>query len=374
MEWRWGRFNAKAVGTAAALAATLYLATDAVWWAANPNSKGHLWWLPTAWVLLALSPFAFAVAWYLPQIPRRRPQLNTDLASLGIVPSTCPRERFDRTHMLMPEARVAPQGWRVLPLLQIRTGASIGPIGLNDSDVIRPPQRALLISALNDAALTTRLQTISRTLSPESALAETLAPYADRVARVAPLVKWDTNPEGRQSLNTANFRIGGDAAAGVSGLAGIRPPAGGTGLVNLTIDIGLSLQIPISLIVAAQIIRDGLVLVTSALPDALREVLPQGAALLRAEVHFLAADNDGQAATRPNELTNRIDLRPFGSPPYVGGQMGFAALLTFPLSEATAAELTAQGLEHMALDMGWTDPTAGIEAVRTALDLSPAHA
>lgn len=289
------------------------------------------------------------------------------LGRLDAVAARRGRPQLVSTPAFLPESRVAPQGWAALPLLQMRIVASFGPTTESD-EFIRPTQRGRLIQALNASAFSARLRHSAGLLTPASALTE------ESPLDVAPLEDWAHAPDAHQSLNQATFRLGGDAAAGVSALVTIRPPSFARGGQILFIaDVGLSLAFPLPLTEAALIARDGLVLTTAELPAALNDVLPPEADVQQAEVHFLAATVDGHTANRPNDLLNRLDLSAFGPPTrQIGEQVGFAARLASPLTQRDAAELTVSGLDYLALNYGWLDPSHAVAALSDALQLPAA--
>jgi len=74
--------------------------------------------------------------------------------------------------------------------------------------------------------------------------------------------------------------------------------------------------------------------VTATLPGMLADVMPGDASTNHAEVHFLAATQHGSPGTqgnRQNDVLQRVDLSPLGTPTRdIGPSMGFAARLPGP--------------------------------------------
>ncbi len=278
-----------------------------------------------------------------------------------------------RTWAYAPEQTSAPQGWAVLPLLQLRAVAAVGPASLDTCGILRPAQRDALVSALRTAPVTARLRYL--TAAPvASAAAE--PPSAGATVTPTPLVEWRPTPGGHQSTEHCSYRLGGDASSGISALVTAQFPSRITGSVLFTIDIGLSLASPLRLAGAAMILRDGLLLTTATLPIVFTDILPADADVTQAEVHFLAATVDGNNRNRPNDLLQRVDLSSLGSATReVGPSMGFAARLSGPLAEREAAELVAEAIEYLALARGYLDPRPGITALRHELGVPtpPAH-
>jgi hypothetical protein len=76
--------------------------------------------------------------------------------------------------------------------------------------------------------------------------------------------------------------------------------------------------------------------------------------------------------SRPNDLAQRIDLRPLGQRSATGqapDQISFQARVSAGLTMTEAARLTSDGIEFVALSLGWTDPREAVATVRSALDL-----
>jgi len=215
--------------------------------------------------------------------------------------------------------------------------------------------------------VTTRLRYLA-TVPAASAAAESPSPGA--TITPAPLVEWQPTPGGYQSTEACSYRLGGDGSAGISALVTAQFPHRISGSVLFTIDIGLSLANPLRLGDAAMILRDGLLLTTDTLPNVFADILPADADVTQAEVHFLAAETDGNNRNRPNKLLQRLDLSSLGSATRdVGPSMGFAARLSGPLVEREAAELVAEAIEYVALASGYLDPRLGIARLRYELGM-----
>lgn len=271
-----------------------------------------------------------------------------------------------RTQRLAPD-RSTPLGWAVLPLLQLRAATAVGLASLETLGLIGPQQREDLVTALTTAAITGRLHLLSSS-TPASAISP------DSQASYEALGAWQLTPGGYQSGEAASYRLGGNAAAGISALTTVRLPTIGanTGSIILALDIGLSLIAPIRLAEVARLLRDGLLLTSATLPAVLDHVLPADAEVTRGELHITAPTAMGDTTARSNDLQLRVDLSSLGSPSRaVGPGIGFAARLAGPLTEAEATALVADAFEHMALAAGYTDPRIGIRSLRHELGIAP---
>lgn len=281
-----------------------------------------------------------------------------------------------RSYRLPPESASPPQGWQVLPLLQLRAVALVGPASSDNCGLIRAESREALVEALRKASLTDRLRTMGR--CPGAYAIRDQLEQGKRVD-VPVLEDWVLTPGGHQSYDYCTYRLGGDATVGISSLVTVRLPGYPSPTVGdsvcFSVDVALSLQEPIEMFQAAMILRDGLVLVATALPEALADILPSEATSNYAEVHLLAAKNDGTLKTqdkRKNDLLDRIDLSPLGTFTREMGQlMGFAAELPGPLSDREAADLVCEAIEHMAYAAGNVDPRRGIQQLRDEMGLLP---
>ena len=277
-----------------------------------------------------------------------------------------------RTYFFMPESACAPQGWNVLPLLQLRAAATVGPASSDTCGLIRAENREALLRALRLAPLTNRLRSMAGYPAAQ-AIGEQSTPGTTMNAPF--LSDWVPTPGGYQTYDYCTYRIGGDATVGISALLAVRLPGlqgpGGGGSVVFTADVALSLQKAIRLAEAAMILRDGLVLVTATLPESIAEVLPSDATTNHAEVHFLAATQYGSPATqgnRENDVQQRVDLSPLGTPTRnIGQSMGFAARLPGPLTDREASDLVCEAIEQLAYAVGYLDPRLGIRQLRQEL-------
>ena len=271
-----------------------------------------------------------------------------------------------RTQRLAPE-RTTPQGWVVLPLLQLRAAAAVALPSIEELGLIWPQQRDNLVAALGRADITSRLHLLSSN-TPASALSP------DSEADREGLGVWKLTPDAHQSGEAASYRLGGNAAAGLSALVTIRLPMVGanTGSIVIALDIALSLMKQVRLAEVARLLRDGLILTSATLPATLEDVLPAEAEVTLAELHIAAPTTMGDITARDNDLHQRIDLSPLGKPSRpVGPTMGFAARLAGPLTEDEATVFVADAVEYMALAAGYTDPRIGIRGLRHELGIAP---
>jgi hypothetical protein len=269
-----------------------------------------------------------------------------------------------RIQRLIP-GRSTPQGWAVLPLLQLRAATAVALPSLEALGLIWPQQREGLVAALGRAEITSRLHLLSSS-TPASAISP------NSQANHEGLGVWQLTPDAHQSGEAASYRLGGNAAAGLSALTTIQLPMVGanTGSIILALDIALSLMRPIRLADAALLLRDGLVLTATTLPAALEDVLPAEAEVTLGELHITAPTTTGDTTARDNRLQQRVDLSSLGTPTRpVEPTMGFAAQLVGPLTEIEATALVADAIEHMALAAGYTDPRVGIRALRHELGI-----
>ncbi len=266
---------------------------------------------------------------------------------------------------LIPE-RSTPQGWAVLPLLQLRTATAVALPSLEELGLIWPQQRDNILAALGRSEITSRLHLLSSS-TPASAISP------DSEASHEGLGVWQLTPDAHQSGEDASYRLGGNAAAGLSALATIRLPMVGanTGSIVIALDIALSLMGPVRLAETARLLRDGLILTSATLPVALEDVLPGEAEVTLAELHIAAPTTMGDITARDNDLGQRIDLSSLGKPSRpVGPTMGFAARLAGPLTAINATALVADAIEYMALAAGYTDPRIGIRSLRHELGIA----
>ena len=269
-----------------------------------------------------------------------------------------------RSYYYAPEQNSSPQGWSTLPLLQLRAVATVTPATVDTCGIFRPEQREALLIGLQGATVTRRL----RDLSAAAAISATAT-----AATPAPIDSWVITPDAHQSIDHCSYRLGGDASAGVSALVTVALPGFGRpgGSVVIKLDVAVSLASVLSLVDAARIMADGLVLTTSVITEALADVLPADSDVTHGELHLLAAPRPGTTAdpsNEPNDLRQRLDLTSLGErgqvhPPH----FGFAAHLPGPLTERQALELTIEAIDYMSLAAGWLDPRPGVALLREAL-------
>jgi SIR2-like domain len=274
-------------------------------------------------------------------------------------------------YYLAPDFGGVPQGWGALPLLVLRAVATMTTATGDNVGLIGPSQRRRLVAALNAAPITNRMR--SQAVWP-AALASGEPPPNDVPPNAPPLTQWVPPVGANQSTAQARYRLGGDGSVGTTALVDVRMPRTGVGGgATFILDMGISLGVKLHLNNVAELFRDGLVTVTSILPDALADMLPNDALVDHCEIHLLASSSDGQGKNRPNSLEERVDLelfKSFDAPnPQVGPQLGFAAKLGDPLTTRDAAELVAYGLNYMALAIGFLDPSRAITPIRTTLSL-----
>lgn len=247
------------------------------------------------------------------------------------------------------------------------------PASLDTTGSIGPQQRDLLTRALQGASITSRLSALSneaRAASYEGV--DVAAPDGPE-----PLDNWEPTPGDHQSTDDASYRLGSDATSGVSALATVRLPRPGpqAGGIALLLDIGLSLAATMRLTDAALLLRDGLLLTSMLMPDALGGVLPTEADISQVELHVSAATTDGHSHRRHHRLDEHLDLSSLGDPTReLGETMGFAARVASGLSETEATELVAHAFEQMALAHGSLDPRPGLATLRRELLLDPSPA
>lgn len=275
-----------------------------------------------------------------------------------------------RTYFFPPEQTTTPTGWALLPLLQLRAVATVGPAPPDATAVIRPQHREGLLNALSRADVTTQLRYLTA-WTPASAAVDAAMP--DGPISAPGLYNWEPTPGAFQTTENASYRLGGDATVGISSVVAVRLPSLGARATNsavFTLDIALSLANAIRLADVAKLLRDALVLVTTGLPAALADVLPGDADVTHSEIHILAATNDGHNQNRSNDLLTRIDMSSLGKPTRaVGPLLGFAAQLSASLTTRDAAKLVADAIEYMALANGYLDPRIGISGLRYELGI-----
>jgi hypothetical protein len=145
-------------------------------------------------------------------------------------------------------------------------------------------------------------------------------------------------------------------------------PRPGNGSITITLDIGLSLRGGLSIDDAAGLWQSGLILLTGAVVDALRGILPSEADVSHVEIHAVAPAMSGQGHDRSDGLLEQLGLRIFGEPtddpPRTVGQ---AMRVDGALEEGSAGELVADAVERMALNLGFLDPRPAINSLREKL-------
>lgn len=296
--------------------------------------------------------------------------LRERLQRLDEVAARRQRPTAMRTYHFPPQLTTArPNGWAVLPLLSLRAVAALGPATAESSGLIRPQHRDELVQVLRMAAVTTRIRYLGA-WPPASALADPLGPGANVEAPM--MADWAPTPGGHQSIDHAEYRLGGDAKAGVSTLVTVRFPGWGPqgGNFVFTLDVGISVARPLRLADAASLWRDGLVLVSAVLPRVFEDLMPADTSVHQVEIHALAASSDGIDRNRPNDLLSRIDMSPLGTPTrHLSEHVGIAFRVSGPLSEHDAGELVADGIDQIALANGYLDPRIGLSALGYELGL-----
>lgn len=275
-----------------------------------------------------------------------------------------------RTYYLMPDASNARPGWSVLPLLQLRSAATIGPASQETCGFLRAENRDALVAALRSSPLANRVRSLS--LYPAASAKPDAAP-SEETPSAPTLSDWEPSPGGHQSTDQCTYRLGGDASAGLSLVITVRLPGFGVGgQVVVTADTAVSLRDKLRLAEAALTLRDGLLLVTTTIPEALADILPSDAEPTSGEVHFVTSNMYGYMIEgyRPNDIVDRVDLSSLGTQTRVIGQhMGCAARLSNRLTEREASELVCDAIDYMAHAVGFLDPRMGIRVLRQELGL-----
>jgi hypothetical protein len=267
------------------------------------------------------------------------------------------------TPHLQAEGTLRP-GWSINPLLHICVVALAGPVHLGESPGIGPEQRDALREQLRAAPATQRLRSLA-------ALPAAFATGEPGEAPATSPSDWEATPTPYQSSGLASYRLGGEAVTGVSSLASVQlPSATKTNAVTLTVDSGLSLLRPLTLLELGQLVRDCLLLATGPMFDAMSDVLPSHAVPFQAEVYIAAVQYATSGEQRGNDLAARVDLTPLGDPSRpLTSLLSYAAEVGGPLVELEASELVMEALRMMALDSGYLDPRIGLEQLRGALGL-----
>jgi hypothetical protein len=294
---------------------------------------------------------------------------------------------------LFPPEDFIPAGWTALPLLVLRMTALVTPVDTSSVGLIGPEQRERLLAALATVPFMDMLaawnslepQNASKIGYPHGVINIQQAPGEPRqmtsgiqneMPAALPLVGWQAIPK-VQSTDMARYRLGGEGDRGVSVLADVRLPQQGHGGVLFQVDVGISLLNPLTPWAVAQVLRDGLLLVSASLPSALEDILPGDADVSRCDVHLVASQSDGNQGSRENNLEARIDFSPFHSRPndprpIVGRSLGFGAYVAGGLTAHEASELILAGINYMVLAAGFLDPRPALAQLRGALGLPAA--
>ena len=303
------------------------------------------------------------------------PDLAERIGRLDRIARRRPGHTLSHRHLFLPPYGTIPNGWSELPLLVLRTMATVGPAAQESVGLIGPAQRRKLLQSLEKSVITTSLRVLSR-WEPANSSGEPIGPE-DSLASTQ-LGAWAPPEEARDNQSTvlARYRLGGDGARGVSALADFKMPHASVGDgAAILIDMGISVQVKLGLLTLAELIRDGLVAVTGILPEAISDILPTYAQVNHCEFHLLASSNHGSGQLRPNRIGDRVDLTTLSSHdapnPTMAEQAGFAAEISQPLTPYDASELVAYGLNYIALSHGYLDPTWAIASIRQGLGLPP---
>jgi hypothetical protein len=254
-------------------------------------------------------------------------------------------------------------GWQAIPLLQLRNVAVLDSVRRDDCSPIGPSDREAVVAALDAAAFSTQLGVVADRYPIISASLE--ASPEDPIMKSYPLKSWIPTPGGFQNLAAASYRLGGDATSGVSALLEIWLPRPQSGSVLVTLDTALSLRSGVDVRDAVRLWQAGLILITGAIPDALRSILPDYADVTQVELHVIAPSHTLDGAQRATSLLDQLDLRVFGehtdeTPAALGQAMRVSGALEAP----EAADLVVDALERMLLDGGFLDPRVAISSLR----------
>ncbi len=266
-----------------------------------------------------------------------------------------------------PEQNSPPQGWAVLPLLQLRAAAFIGPATIDGCNPITPVERKALAGTLPSAPITADLLGFGASQYASAAV----EPAATETLQPRPSLAWTPTPEAYQSDAAASYRFGGDAREGISALLTVQLPSFARApSVVVVLDIALSLKDTILLGHAVRLWTDSVVLATTLVPQTLSTIIPAGADASQVELHALAATTDGHSNNRLNTLTTRLGLSALGTPSReLASSIGTALGVSGGLAEREATELVSEALYYAALANGYLDPTAGINRVRAEFGL-----
>jgi hypothetical protein len=274
-------------------------------------------------------------------------------------------------HLFAPR-QTTQWGWSLVPPLQLRVAATLGPASWDACGMIRRSQRDALVTALRVSPFSSRLHGLA--LGPPAWVLP--HEHAGEAPSQEPLVEWMPTPD-HQSSDYALYRLGGDATRGISALIAVSLPPLGVhdgGSATITLDVAISRVGAVRLGEVAALFRDGLVLTTAIIPQVVAAVLPPEAQPERAEIHiqtFPRAENGVYTPGAPGgSLPDLVDLASLGAPPEdVGTSWGFAAQVAGPLVEKEAAQLAVDGIEGMALSHGFLGSDAGVASLRQELGL-----
>lgn len=261
-----------------------------------------------------------------------------------------------------PPAQSPPQGWNVLPLLQLRAVTVVSDV-LDYGD-LEEDQHEALTKSLELAPVTTQLRSLT-SATPV---------YADGRGQAEPniLGGWLPTPDGYQSGLEASYSLGTDGTSGISAVATVRLPNERTGpTALLMVDIGLSIEQSLYLFQLAAILRDAVLSTSGPMADAIADILPPDAQVTGIELHIRAATQDGSQNARDNKLDDRIRLEPLGPPTRaISDSHGYAAQVSGPLVERDAAELVLDAVKHWATASGYLKPGAGLTQLRAQIGLA----
>jgi hypothetical protein len=266
-----------------------------------------------------------------------------------------------------PPERTGTEGWTSPPRLRLSAVACVAPASIDDSGPIGPREHDRLLNALRAAAVTPALHALFFSAAPVVGVD---APTSPPPART--LEPWVPTPGAYHSGVAASYRFGGDATEGVSALATVHLPSiGQGGWIVFALDVGLPFTLT-RLAEAARLWRDGLILTSSLLPEAIAEIVPAESDVVQAEFHALAGPGIGHDGTpgAPLDLGEPLDLGSLGSPTRaVGPTMGFALRLAHAPAEREAAEVVVEAVYQMAIAHGYLDPRNGVACLRAELGL-----
>jgi hypothetical protein len=144
-----------------------------------------------------------------------------------------------------------------------------------------------------------------------------------------------------------------------------------SGGVAATLDIGISIEEPVPLVIAALLLRECILVVASQVPVAIADLLPPGCEVERVEGTFSASTMTGlpDRQGRTNGLSERVDWTSLGTSPENFSQAGFAVTPGETVGPTVASQIMVEGINHMALAHGFLDPRHGVAILRDALGL-----